>query len=87
MLLDSYLSSTMGTHRVEAQALRRIAAAMDAHVAAAAAIAATQATTSVPKPEDKAKDEEVQRLKDELAKANAELGADQATAGTAEALG
>ena len=73
VLLDGYLSSTMGTHRVEAQALRRIAAAIDARATAAPAMAITPPKTEVPKPEDKAKDEEMQRLKDELAKANAEL--------------
>jgi hypothetical protein len=71
-LLDSYLSGATGTHRLEAQTLRRVAAAMDAR-AAASTIAVTPPKTDPPKPEDKVRDEEIQRLKDELAKANAEL--------------
>jgi len=41
--------------------------------AAAAANQSTVAKAEPPKPDDKAKDEELQRVKDELAKANAEL--------------
>ena len=71
VLLDGYLASGAAAHRVEAQTLRRIAGVMDAR-------AATSPTTSAPrvevvKVEDKARDEEIQRLKDELAKTNAEL--------------
>jgi hypothetical protein len=72
VLLDGYLSGTAGTHRTEAQALRRLANAMEARAVATTTMA-TPAKTDAPKPEDKAKDEEMQRLKDELAKANAEL--------------
>jgi hypothetical protein len=71
-LLDSYLSGLAGTHRTEAQALRRLANAMEAR-AVATMTTATPTKVDAPKPEDKAKDEEMQRLKDELAKANAEL--------------
>jgi hypothetical protein len=71
-LLDSYLSGPAGTHRTEAQALRRLANAMEARAVAMTTMA-TPTKPDAPKPEDKAKDEEMQRLKDELAKANAEL--------------
>ena len=70
-LLDTYLSSTAGSHRTEAQTLRRVAAALETR--AAAATVAAQLKPEPPKVEDKAKDEELQRVKDELAKANAEL--------------
>ena len=70
VLLDGYLASGAAAHRVEAQTLRRIAGVMDAR-------AATSPTSAprveVVKVEDKARDEEIQRLKDELAKTNAEL--------------
>lgn len=72
VLLDSYLATAQSTHRAEAQTLRRVAAALEAR-AAAVASGATQPKTDPPKVDDKAKDEELQRLKDELAKANAEL--------------
>jgi len=82
-MLDSYLNSPVVVmHRGSASTLRRIATALDrpAPVAAAnppspaPARADPKADTKVDtKAEDKSRDEEVQRLKDELAKANAEL--------------
>jgi TolA-binding protein len=72
VLLDSYLASGLGAHRTEAQVLRHIAAALEARTLASSA--ATPALAEKPKTADeKAKDEELQRVKDELAKANAEL--------------
>jgi hypothetical protein len=71
VLLDGYLASGTAAHRVEAQTLRRVASALDTRAVAAAALASVK--VEVVKPEDKARDEEILRLKDELAKANAEL--------------
>jgi hypothetical protein len=69
-LLDAYLGGApSGLHRVEATAFRKLIAALDARTAALAA----QAVVPVPRPEDKAQQEELLRLRDELAKANAEL--------------
>jgi hypothetical protein len=71
-LLDTYIATNLGTHKAEAQALRRVAGAIEAR-----AIAATNSITApkmeLPKPEDLAKDEELRRVKEELAKATAEL--------------
>ena len=69
-MLDSY-SQAKGevAHRSEAMVLHRVAMTLDARTGAV--VPAAPAT--VLKPEDKAKDEELQRLKDELAKATAEL--------------
>jgi len=70
VLLDAYLAdTTFRVHRLEATTLRRLQAALEARTAALA----VQAATPVVRPEDKARDEENQRLRDELAKANAEL--------------
>ena len=71
-LLDSYVAAPTGTHKVEAQTLRRLATTMEARATAASGMAGPP-KTDAPKPEDKARDEELQRVKDELAKANAEL--------------
>jgi hypothetical protein len=69
-LLESYLTSApAGTHRVEASALHRLGVALEQRNAA---VVATPPAPTV-RPEDKARDEELQRLRDELAKANAEL--------------
>jgi hypothetical protein len=69
-LLDAYLAGApAGLHRVEATALRKLITALDARTAALA----TQAIVPVPRPEDKAQQEEILRLREELAKANAEL--------------
>ena len=79
-MLDSYLNAPIAVmHRGSATTLRRIAAALDrpAPVAAANPPSAAPAPRAEPKAdtkaEDKSRDEEVQRLKEELAKANAEL--------------
>jgi len=71
VLLDGYLASGTAAHRTEAQTLRRVASALDARAVTAAAPAPVK--VDVVKPDEKARDEEMQRLKDELAKANAEL--------------
>ncbi|MEO8335161.1 MAG: hypothetical protein ABI664_09315 [bacterium] len=71
-LFDSYLVMSNGTHQTEAQALRRLGLAIEAR-AVAAANTSIAPKIEPPKPEDKLKDDELQRVKDELAKANAEL--------------
>ena len=69
-LLDSYLTAApSGLHRVEATTLRRLGTALEASRAALAAAT----PPPVVRPEDKTHEEEMQRLRDELAKANAEL--------------
>ena len=70
VLLDGYLASGTSTHRTEAQTLRRVASALEAqsHV-----VAPASTKTEVVKVEDKARDEELARLRDELSRANAEL--------------
>jgi hypothetical protein len=71
-LLDGYLSSGQSAHRTEAQILRRIAAAVDTR----AVVSSGTAVPPAEKPraaEERAKDEELVRLKEELGKANAEL--------------
>jgi hypothetical protein len=78
ILLDGYLSSGTTVHRTEAQTLRRVANALDARTANVASpsqnvVAQSQAKSEAVKSEEKARDEEILRLKDELAKANAEL--------------
>ena len=70
VLLDGYLASGTPVHRAEAQTLRRVATSLEA--------AKSTTTTAAPKTEvvkvdDKAQAEEVTRLRDELARANAEL--------------
>ena len=75
VLLDAYLASSLTTpHRAAATTLRHIAATFERGPAVV-----TQ-TVTVPGPggsgaksDDKSKDDEIARLKDELAKANAEL--------------
>ncbi len=69
-MLDAYLASTpAGTHRYEAGVIRRLGAAIEQRNAVIAAMPATPAV----RPEDKARDEELARLRDELTAANAEL--------------
>ena len=71
VLLDSYLTSANAAHRAEALTMRRIVTAVEARAAARTEVG--------PKPvadapvADKAKDDEIARLKDELAKTTAEL--------------
>ncbi|MDB4882413.1 MAG: hypothetical protein JWL95_1179 [Gemmatimonadetes bacterium] len=70
VLLDSYLANVpAGLHRLEAMSLRRVATALETRNAALAA----QTLVPVPKADEKAREEELLRLRDELAKANAEL--------------
>jgi len=67
---ESYLANApAGTHRMEAGAFRRLGLALEQRNAAIAAMPAV----SVVRPEDKAREEELQRLRDELSQANAEL--------------
>ena len=69
-LLDAYLANApAGTHRAEAAALRRLGLALEQRNAALAAMP----PAGTPRPEDKARDDEIQKLRDELSKANAEL--------------
>ena len=69
-MFDSYLASApAGTHRLEAGEFRRLALAIEQRNAAIAAIPPAQTV----RPEDKARDEEIQKLRDDLAAANAEL--------------
>lgn len=69
-LLEAYLADApAGRHRVEAETLRRLGLALEQRNAALAAIP----PAVVPRPDDKAREEEVQKLRDELAAANAEL--------------
>jgi hypothetical protein len=71
-LLDTYLSASLAVpHRGAATTLARIASALQkpATVAASSAPSAPAPSASA----DKGRDEEVARLKEELAKANAEL--------------
>ena len=68
--LDAYLANTpSGLHRTEATLLRRLGQTLDQRNAALAAVPATPAV----RPDDKAREEELQHLRDDLAKANAEL--------------
>ena len=72
-LLDSYLASAGAVlHRADAQVLRRIAVVLEVRQAVATAPPATTPPVA-PSHDDKAKDEELAKTKDELAKANAEL--------------
>jgi hypothetical protein len=71
-LLDGYIATNNGTHKMEAPALRRLAGAIEAR-AIAALNSATIPKSEPPKLEDPSKDEELKRVRDELAKANAEL--------------
>jgi len=69
-MLESYLATApAGTHRTEAGVLRRLALALEQRNATIAAIPPATAV----RPEDKARDDEIARLRDELSKANAEL--------------
>ena len=70
VLFDGYLASGAAAHRTEAQTLRRIAGVLDTRAVAAPG---PPPRVEIVKAEDKARDEEIQRLKDELAKTNAEL--------------
>jgi hypothetical protein len=74
-LLERYLSAPEPlAHRAEAMVLQRIATAFEARqVAAAAAATAAAAPAPAAPRDDKAKDDEIAKLKDDLAKANAEL--------------
>jgi hypothetical protein len=71
-LLDGYIATNNGTHRMEAPALRRLAGVIEARAIAAANVSSAP-KLELPKPDDPSKDEELKRVRDELAKANAEL--------------
>jgi hypothetical protein len=73
-LLDSYLALPMIARRTEALTLRRLVTALENRPAPGnASSSATPPRTDPAKPEDKAKDDEIARLKEELNRANAEL--------------
>ena len=72
-LIDSALATPMPAgQRADAAALRRLALALDAHPSVVT-VTTPGATAPAAKSDDKARDEELARVKDELAKANAEL--------------
>jgi hypothetical protein len=78
VLLDGYLAAPLtAEQRAEGTALRRVAGALErASVAAAATTTGASAGATTPAAaaaDSKARDEEMQRLRDDLAKANAEL--------------
>lgn len=68
-LLDAYLASGNSLHRFEAAALRRTASALDARPAPSGGSGSSASARA----DDRARDEELARVKEELAKANAEL--------------
>ncbi len=73
-LFDAYLGAPVASaHRADATALRRVASVLEraSEVGPAAAGAVTPAAAA--RPDERASNEEVQRLRDDLAKANAEL--------------
>jgi hypothetical protein len=70
VLLEGYLASGTTTHRAEAQTLRRVASSMETQVHP---VSPTTTKTDVVKVDDKARDDELARLRDELSRANAEL--------------
>jgi hypothetical protein len=74
-ILDSNLAtSPQGPRRTDAAALRRLVAALDARPAVVTVNTPSSAPSSAPsRAEEKARDEELAKMKDELAKANAEL--------------
>ena len=72
VLLDSYIATGAARRRIEALALKRISVALETR----ATPVTTVVTAPAPRPDqsaERAKDEEIARLKDELTKANAEL--------------
>jgi hypothetical protein len=72
VLLDGYLNASLAApHRGAATALRRVATVLDRPPTVVAAPAPS--APSGAKADDKARDEELARVKDELSKANAEL--------------
>ncbi|MBA3672731.1 MAG: hypothetical protein H0W68_12020 [Gemmatimonadaceae bacterium] len=72
-LLDAYIASPReGQHRTEAVTLRRVAVAMG-RTSSASAPAPPAIVVAASRADDKARDEEISKLKEELARANAEL--------------
>jgi hypothetical protein len=72
VLLDAYLAASLAApHRAAATTLRHVATALER--APAASVSASGAPSMPASASDKARDEELTRVKDELAKANAEL--------------
>lgn len=74
-LLESFLASTtVSPHRGDAAVLKRVAAALDAKPAVVTVTTPVkEVVVAAPKSDLVAKDEEIAKLKDDLAKANAEL--------------
>lgn len=74
VLLDAYLASSLTTpHRAAATTLRHIAATFERGPAVVTQTVTVPGAPAGAKSDDKSKDDEVARLKEELAKANAEL--------------
>lgn len=73
-LVNAYLaSSPTAPRRAAASTLRRLATALDRPAAPPVVSSSDSLTAPAAKAPDKLRDEEIQRLKEELAKANAEL--------------
>ena len=70
VLLDGYIASGANAHRTEVLTLRRLSSALEAR---AAVSVPAPVKADVVKPDDKARDEEILRLRDELSKATSEL--------------
>ncbi|MDQ2665945.1 MAG: hypothetical protein M3Z05_08040 [Gemmatimonadota bacterium] len=70
VLLDGYLASGITTHRTEAQTLRRVASSLDAQ---GRSVTPAPVKAEGVKVDDKAREEEMARLREELSRANAEL--------------
>jgi hypothetical protein len=69
-LLDAYLAGVpTGLHRAEANLIRQLGRTLEQRNASLAAVPPVPAV----RPDDKAREEELLRLRDDLAKANAEL--------------
>lgn len=73
-LLDSVLAAPVTTpHRGDAAVLRRLAASLEAKPTVVTVAAPKEAAAPAPRVDTAARDEEIARLRDDLAKANAEL--------------
>ena len=70
ILLDGYAQAPQALHKSEGMVLRRLAVAIETRSTASVL---PSPVAAAPRPDDKAKDDELVRLKDELAKTTAEL--------------
>ncbi len=73
VLLDSYLATPAVARRSEALTLRRLSAALESRTTTGVPMSAVIPRPDLPKPDERTKDEEIVRLKEELARAHAEL--------------